>query len=351
MTSTVMTVTGPLPVDRMGMTLPHEHLIANANGQWAYPADPAQLAHYTQPYEARLHGRVQLEPFSYRSAMQQLDLDVAREELDGFRGAGGGTVVDMGIPGYGRDPLALRALSDLTGVPIVMGCGEYVEPAHSPYVKYASAEVVRDVILDEIRDGVGRSGVRPGVIGEIGTGNPPTEQETKVVRGAALAQIESGLALNLHRTIYPDALATLPLVDEVLGWGVDPRKLIVSHCDERPEPEFAFELARRGCWVELDTFGMEQWATSARRGDDYPLRAFDHHRIDMLVALLDAGFAEQILLSHDIAMKPQFTRYGGWGLTHLGVNIRPRLAARGVSDEVFTQLTVANPAIALGSAG
>ena len=347
MSRRVMSVTGPVDVDDLGVVMPHEHLIANAQSQWIYPENRDDLAHYTQPYTTSMHGEVQLEPFSFRSAMQQLDLDVAREELESYLGAGGGTVVDLGIPGFGRDPVALKALSELTGATVIMGCGEYVEHSHSPYVRHSSAEVVRDVLLHEIEFGVGTTGIRPGIIGEIGTGNPPTAEERKAVRGAALAQMESGLALNLHRTIFPDPLATLPLVDEILDMGVDPRKLIVSHCDERPEPEFALELARRGCWVELDTFGMEQWATSARRGDEYPERAFDHHRIDLLIRLLDEGYGDRVLVSHDIAMKPQFTRYGGWGLRHLLRGIRPRLRARGVTDEVFDEITVRNPAAAL----
>lgn len=54
-----------------------------------------------------------------------------------------------------------------------------------------------------------------------------------------------------------------------------------------------------------------------------------------------------MLVSHDIAMKPQFTRYGGWGLRHLLHGIRPRLRARGVTDQVFAEITVRNPAAAL----
>lgn len=347
MTREVMSVTGPVDVADLGVVMPHEHLIANAHTQWMYPADPDTLEYYTQKYTAELHGEVQLEPFSFRSAMQQLDLDVAREELDVYLSAGGATVVDLGIPGFGRDPVALRVLSELSGATVIMGCGEYVEHSHSPYVRHSPAEVIRDVLLDEIESGVGITGVRPGIIGEIGTGNPPTEEERKVVRGSAMAQMESGLALNLHRTIFPDPMATLPVVDEILAMGVDPTKIIVSHCDERPEADFARELARRGCWVELDTFGMEQWAVSARRGDEYPERSFDHHRVDLLLQLLDAGYSDQVLVSHDIAMKPQFTHYGGWGLRHLLRGIRPRIKARGVDDALFEQLTVHNPAKAL----
>ncbi|WP_087622637.1 hypothetical protein [Aeromicrobium sp. PE09-221] len=346
--SRVMSVTGPVDCAELGVTMPHEHLIGNANTQWIYPARD-DLERHTQPYTDALHGQVQVEPFSFRSAMQQLDLQVARTELESFQQAGGQTVVDLGIPGFGRDPQALRALSELTGATIVMGCGEYVEHSHSPYVRHSSAEVVRDVLLDEIENGVGATGVRPGIIGEIGTGNPPTEEEYKVVRGSAMAQVATGLALNLHRTIFPDPMATLPLVDEVLSLGVDPAKLVVSHCDERPEGEFALELARRGCWVELDTFGMEQWATSARRPDgSYPRRAFDHDRIDLLLELLDQGYEDRILVSHDIAMKPQFTHHGGWGLRHLLVNIRPQLFARGVDEDLFLRLVRDNPGRMLG---
>nr|WP_269330542.1 hypothetical protein [Kineosporia babensis] len=334
----------------MGVVLPHEHLIANANAQWIVPAADEDLAEYTQPFSAQLKGKVQTQPFSYRSAMQQLDFDVALEEVSRFQAAGGATVVDLGIPGFGRDHVALAVLSRMTGVNIVMGCGEYVEPAHSPYVRYASPEMIRDVLLDELRVGVGKTGIRAGIIGEIGSGNPITAEERKVLRGAALAQLETGVAINVHRTIFPDEMAGLEAVDLLLECGVDPGKIIVSHCDERPESGFALEVARRGAWVELDTFGMEQWAVSARRPDgSYPRRAFDHHRIDMLLELAAAGFLGQTLISHDIAMKPQFTRHGGWGLTHIGETIVPQLLALGMTDADITTLRVDNPRKALAS--
>ncbi|MEU6537102.1 hypothetical protein [Streptomyces sp. NPDC047000] len=344
---TVMTVLGPVAANELGVTLMHEHLVSNAVAQWSPPEDPARLAEFVAEYEPAMHGRVQLDPFSYRSAMQQLSLDVALTELRRFRAAGGGTVVDLGVPGFGRDHVALQVLSRLSGVHIVMGCGEYVEHSHSPYVRHAPAETVRDVVLGEFHDGVGTTGIRAGVIGEIGTGNPATAEELKVLTGAALAAMETGAALNIHRSIQPDPLAGLAGLDHVLGLGLDPSRVVVSHCDERPEHAFALEVARRGAWVELDTFGMEQWAVSARRGDGFPRRSFDHDRIGMLLALLEAGHEERILLSHDIAMKPQFTAYGGWGLTHLLENVRPRAIAAGVPADTWDRLLTDNPRRAL----
>jgi phosphotriesterase-related protein len=343
----VTTVLGDVPAAVLGVTLPHEHLLADATSQWMPPADPADLADRVQPFTPALRGRVQMDPFAFRDAMRQQDLAAAEAELRAFAAAGGATVVDLGNAGFGRDPAGLAVLARLTGLNVVMGCGEYVAFGHSPYVRHVSAEVIRDVIVAELTEGAGGTGVRAGVIGEIGTGNPPVPDELKVVRAAAMAHRETGAAVNLHRSIFPDPLAGLVAVDAALDVGVDPGKLIVSHCDERPEPEFALEVARRGAFVELDTFGMEQWAVSARRGDSYPQRALDRDRIRLLHLLLDAGYRDQLLLSHDMAMKPQLTAHGGWGLTHLSVNIEPRLRSEGISAADLAVMRVANPARAL----
>jgi phosphotriesterase-related protein len=340
---TVTTVRGEVAASALGTVLPHEHLIANAVGQWRMPENDDELAEYTQPFALPMRGRVQLAPFSYRDAMQQLEFSVALAELRGLAELGPHTVAELSIPGIGRDPRALKALSTMTGVHVVMGCGEYVEHAHSAYIRHVPAEVIRDVLVTEITEGVGDTGVRAGIIGEIGTSNTPTAAELKVLTGAALAQCETGVALNIHRSIFPDPLGTLPAIDHVLALGVDPAKVVISHVDERPEPEFALEAARRGVMVELDTFGMEQWAVSARSGDAYPRRADDQDRYDMLKTLLDAGYLEQVLLSHDICMKPQFTQHGGWGLTHLGRNVEPRLRALGITDAELHVMRVTSP--------
>ncbi|MGW5324370.1 phosphotriesterase family protein [Rhodococcus pyridinivorans] len=343
------TVLGAIPASELGVVLPHEHLIANATAQWKLPStgDLDELLAAVAPFTPQLKADVQMAPFSYREAMFQTDLSVALDELAQLGSVGDTTVCELSIPGIGRDPAALKALSALSGINIVMGCGEYVEFAHSPYIKFSPEGVIRDVFLSELNDGVGRTGIKPGIIGEIGTSNTPTPDELKVLRGAALAQLETGVAINIHRSIFPDPLGTLPAIDEVLRMGVDPAKVIVSHVDERPEPEFALEAAKRGIFVELDTFGMEQWATSAELNGAYPQRSTDHDRYVMIEKLLHAGYLDQVLISHDICMKPQFKQYGGWGLTHLTKNVVPRLRARGVSSQELRQIREQNPMRAL----
>lgn len=339
----VTTVLGDVDSCELGVVLPHEHLITNATAQWTPPAAPEELVASLEPYGTANRGAVQMAPFSFREALFQADAAVALVELRSALSAGVSTVVELSIPGIGREPAALRALAEVSGAHVVMGCGEYVEFAHSPYIAHCSAETIRDVLLSELIDGVGPERIRPGVIGEIGTSNTPTEAEIKVLTGAAMAQRETGVALNIHRSIFPDPMGAMAAIDHVLSLDVDPAKVVVSHVDERPEPEFALGAASRGVFVELDTFGMEQWATSARRGEEYPRRAFDHDRLDLLACLLEAGHLDQVLLSHDLCMKPQFSSYGGWGLAHLSLNIEPRLLARGVSKDEITRMRVDNP--------
>lgn len=339
----VTTVLGDVDETELGLVLPHEHLMANAAPQWTPPADPAELKEALRPVEAAILGRSQLDHTFYRSILQVLDPLAVAAELQEFADVGGRTVVDLSPAGFGRDPVASRAISQLTGLNIVMGTGEYREIAHSSYVAVSNVDQIAEVMVSELTDGVGKTGIRAGIIGEIGSSNPVTDAEKKVLRAAAKAQQATGVALNIHRSVFPDPDACLVALDLVLDEGVDPSRVVMSHCDERPEAETALEVARRGAFVECDTFGMERWAMNWQQ-DGHPVeRSHDRDRIAILKTLLDAGFLDQLLLSQDVCMQSQLVRNGGWGYAHISRNIEPRLKAGGVTDADLMTLRVENP--------
>ncbi|MGH2417738.1 MAG: phosphotriesterase-related protein, partial [Candidatus Limnocylindria bacterium] len=132
----VMTVSGPIPPDKLGFTLPHEH---TGDRLW------------------HLSGRDDYFGLTY-------DEDVIGEELRDFRRRGGGTVVDLTLPGIGRRPDRLRRLASRTGVAIVMGCGWYREPYYPPDARIDERTVdqLADELVAEFEDGVDGTGVRPG---------------------------------------------------------------------------------------------------------------------------------------------------------------------------------------------
>ena len=142
----VMTVSGPIPPERLGFTLPHEH---TAISLW-------QIPNRWDYWELRA------------------DEEVIADELRDFRRRGGSALVDLTLPGVGRDPERLRRLASSTSVFIVMGCGWYREayyPAEA-LIDRRSVDDLADELIAEFAAGVAGTGVRPGIIGEIGTDKP-----------------------------------------------------------------------------------------------------------------------------------------------------------------------------------
>ena len=347
---TVITVLGEIPDTSLGLVLPHEHLIGNATGQWRVPDTRDEVLEALSPVTPSMYARSRHEPFFYRSILQTLDPLTTVQELQPFIDVGGRTVVDLSPPGFGRDAVALKAIARVTGLNVIMGCGEYVDAAHSAYVAVCSMEQIRDVLLSEITDGVGKTGIRPGIIGEIGSGNPITDMERKVLRAGARVQMQTGLALNIHRTVFPEPFAALEALDIVLKEGVDPAKVVMSHCDERPEHEFAMRVGERGAYIELDTFGLEQWAATSIHAGCRCRRSFDQDRLDLLKALLDAGYIQQLLLSQDTCMQTTLVRHGGGGYAHISRNMDIRMREVGMTTEDIKTVRVDNPRRMLSTA-
>jgi phosphotriesterase-related protein len=101
-------------------------------------------------------------------------------------------------------------------------------------------------------------------------------------------------------------------------------------------------LADTGCYLEYDLFGCETTAT-------FPYQAFgidmpsDAQRLDLVRALMDAGYGAQLLFSHDVCVKHRTRRYGGPGYDHIVRNILPWMRRRGFTESEVRQPVVDNP--------
>lgn len=299
-TTDVMTVLGPVPADRLGVVLPHEHLFCNT------------LAEY------RSDGLID-------------DVGLIVAELSRFKAAGGGTVVELTCPNIGRRPDLLRQVSEASGVHIVMGCGYYRDPylAGTDLDRLTVAQI-GERLTGEIGHGV--DGVRPGIIGEVGAdARWVSALEERALRAAAWAQRRTGLTVTLHAARWPVGRDLL----DILAEGEVPMdRVIVGHLDTVNDPQFHLEVARRGCWVEFDGF------TTAV--------AYDTERIAGFVArLVDEGHGSRVLLSHDLFRLSHFHAYGGVGFTYLLDQVPRVLKAHGVGDDVVTAMLTTNPQRAL----
>ena len=126
----VRTVLGPIPVEAMGVTLMHEHILLDASSWWKRPCCGSEIAIAERPLDMSMIGDLRMNPFLNRDNCGLLDVKAAIEELNHFVEYGGKTVVDPTNLGIGRDPSALQRISRRTGLNIVMGAGFYLEPSH-----------------------------------------------------------------------------------------------------------------------------------------------------------------------------------------------------------------------------
>jgi phosphotriesterase-related protein len=300
-----MSVSGPIPPDRVGFTLPHEH---------------------TGIHLWHIEGR-----FDYWELTP--DEDALADELRDFRRRGGSTLVDLTLPGVGRDPERLRRLASRTGVQVVMGCGWYRQPYYPPEagVDRRSVDSLADELIGEFRDGVGGTGVRPGIIGEIGANKPwVSAQEERVHRAAARAGQATGMAITTHGVRSAVGLAQLRIFEEE---GVDPSRVVIGHADSYPVLDHYLAVLDRGANLEFDFLGQRFDTEEAE----------EPRLVELIVELLERGWASQLLLSQDVCHNAQLKVNGGFGLTYLQQHFLPTLRTAAVGEGEIRQMTIDNP--------
>jgi predicted metal-dependent phosphotriesterase family hydrolase len=302
----VMTVSGPIPPDRAGFTLPHEH---TGIALW------------------HVEGRTdywELTP----------DEDVLIEELREFRRRGGATLVDLTLDGVGRDPHRLRRLAAATGVNIVMGCGWYRGSYYPPEARIdrRSVDDLAAELVAEMDSGVAGSGIRPGIIGEIGVDKPwVSPAEERVHRAAARAARQTGMAISTHGVQSPVGLAQLRIFEEE---GVDPARVVIGHADSYLDMDHYLAVLARGANLQFDFLGHPFGIESS----------IEPRLVEIIVELLERGFGEQLLLSQDVCHNKQLKAHGGAGYVYLHQHFLPTLRTAAVGEGEIRQMTIENPA-------
>ena len=334
----VNTVTGPVSSDSLGLTLSHEHLGNDARRSVVAPEDPELRFLHGATVTPGLAWLLREQPYSCLDHCVLDDPEAVLEDLLAFRTAGGGTVVDVTPGGLGRNPAALRALSERSGVRIVMGSGWYLQAYHPPHLAGSEERALAAELVAELTDGVGPTGIVPGVIGEIGVSPDFTPDERTAVRAAAMAQRDTGVPLYLHLPGWQRR--GHEVLDLVLGdCGVPPGAVVLCHLDPSgDDPDYQRALADRGVWLEFDMIGMPYRfpgeGQSPAPGDTARAVAGLHSR----------GHGGQLLLSHDVFLKTMLSRYGGNGLSYVPTLFLRRLTENGVPAQEAAGLLRANPA-------
>jgi phosphotriesterase-related protein len=361
----VQTVVGRVSPDDIGHTLPHEHILVDlANGannarevigntessisvltpetgalsRFGFTDIPA---HYSGKWDEEITSKSYFDSVKnfvyYGNAYRLLDVEDAVDEVRHFQDAGGSCIVDCTAIGMGRAPEGLQIVARRTGLHLVMSTGFYLSPYHPPIVDRASEDELKDLLIEELTEGVYPGGPVPGMIKTALT-SLDNKNEVKVVRAGMRAATESGRPITIHPgESHTAAFEVAQLVQEV---DADPGRVIIAHTDHRVHSNEDFiELAKSGCYMALDGFGRE--SSIRQRGPiDLPN---DAQRLTTIQAIIDAGHGEQVLVSQDAALKWMLRKWGGLGYGHIATNIVPLMRYKQYDEKTIELITRTNP--------
>jgi phosphotriesterase-related protein len=339
----VQTVTGPVPAGDLGLTLPHEHLFNDLSGVLDPPSYEFSRVLVNATVAPSLAWALRQDPYCCADNIADKSVDAVAAELATYAALGGRTIVDTtSSAAIGRNPHRLVEVSRRTGLHVVAGCGAYLEKFEGDRISAREVDAQAEDMSRELSDGIGESGVRPGVIGEIGVSPQFTAAETASLRAAALAQLRHphvGIQVHLPGWQRRAHEVLDIVVDEV---GVRPEKVVLCHMDpSADDPDYQRSVADRGAWLEFDMIGMDV---------TYPAEGVSpdpHTTAGAVQRLVESGFAGQVLLSHDVFLKQMWAQHGGNGFAYVPTVFTEMLAGRGISRDVLRQLTHDNPAAML----
>jgi phosphotriesterase-related protein len=313
----INTVLGSCDATDLGPTLVHEHLLTGMPGAYLDAAD-----------------------FDRKREFGNVAGAVEKVQQQGIT-----TLIDPCPMELGRDPEFAAAISDRTGMRVIMSTGLYNDAMGIPtHFRMKDSDEIAELYVREITEGIGSTGIKAGLIKAANSGMPGfpgekgiTHVEEKAFRAAARAQKATGVPILVHNS------ETAPFGREVLdilgSEGVEPKRVMIGHSCGVGDMRYYFDILQRGAWLGFDRFGIEMVAP-------------DRMRLASLIGLLGVGH-DRIMLAHDTVacwlgrlgkgMQNMLKNSPKWKLTHISEDILPALRKAGVSDDTIDTLLVKNP--------
>jgi phosphotriesterase-related protein len=344
----IVTVEGAVDPDEVGPILPHEHVFGDFSDKIDLPVAAVDRKRAREPFSLETLSWIRDNIVSHEQSLRLDSLETAIEEVGYYHRAGGDLLVDVTPKNVGGDPRRVRAVARETDVRIVHGTAFYVHYSHPDRVEAMTPADIADEFASDVLQGIGDTDVRAGVIGEVGASGEIRPEEEKVIRGGARAARRTGAALSIHPPFHRDeeaptskrALWCLDIAEEE---GLSPDRIVLCHRDQskwlESDLRYQKEIADRGAYVEFDLFGHPE-AYHEIVDDAQPS---DLDRVRYVEKMVEAGYADRLLLSHDVFVKTVLRMYGGNGYAHLLENIVPLLRTRGVDDATIRTLLTENP--------
>jgi phosphotriesterase-related protein len=297
------TLTGPVTENELGLILPHEHIFVDLRG----PSTPG-----------------------YAQADAEDVIRLMKPYLDAAWTSGVTVFIECTPPGVGRNLDILRRVAEITPLRILTPTGIYREAFTPMAMRNLSVEDLADIWIRELIEGVDDTPIQAGFIKLAMSDNGPTELEIRNLEAAAKTSLATGAVIASHTSNGAIMQCELRVLEKA---GLKLDRFVWVHTDAEPNPIFHLEAARRGAYVEIDAIGSRPDLT---------------HQLNFTIALIEAGYTNRILLSHDAGWyepgQPCGRPSGGVrGFTTLVEDFLPQLRRSGISEDLIHQITVTNP--------
>ncbi|WP_051218541.1 phosphotriesterase family protein [Nocardioides insulae] len=315
--ATVPTYRGTVGAGVLGRTLMHEHVFVRS---------PELDVDYPHPEWDQVSA-----------------VETAVRGLEDLYDLGIRTVVDLTVPGLGRDVALVARVAARVRVNLVAATGWYTDDVLPPFFRthgpgrlVGGTDPLTDFFLRDVQHGIGTSGVRAGVVKVVTDAPGMTPDVTRILTAAATVHAETGVLISTHSN---PALGTgLDQARFLLDRAVRADHLIIGHSGDSTDLDQLRRLLGMGVTLGFDRFGM------AHTGED-------QQRVDTLLTLLGEGYAGQLVVSHDAAYFSRVTppswrrsHTPHWTHDHLSRRILPLLLERGARQEDLDTMMIDNPA-------
>lgn len=301
-TTYINTVTGPIPIDSMGITLIHEHMLVDFIG-----VDSVSPERYSQE-------EVIAKVLPYLLEVKKYGVK---------------TIYDC-TPSYlAKDPILLKKLSEQSGIQIITNTGFYGAVGGKYLPDFAFTETAEELSnrwIHEFENGIEGTGIKPGFIKiSVNEENPLREVDAKLVKTAGLTHRETGLQIASHTGTWATAKQEVKILEEM---GIDPSAFVWVHAQAEEDYQNYSEAAKLGVWISLDGIG---WSVN-----EYVAR---------LLFAKENGFLGQVLISHDAGWYDPAKPDGGdfQPFTNIFEKLKPALIAKGFEESDWQMLLEENP--------
>ncbi|TNV20496.1 phosphotriesterase-related protein [Buttiauxella sp. B2] len=282
---------------------------------------------YTYAHE---HLHIDLSSFKNNIDCRLDQYDLICEEMKTLYSLGVRNIIEMTNRYMGRNPQFMLDIMRDSGMNVVACTGYYQHDFFPAHVATASVEKLAQEMVDEIEQGIDGTGLKAGIIAEIGSSvDVITPDEAKVFTAAAIAHRETGRPISTHTSFSTMGLEQLALLK---SYGVDLSRVVVGHCDLKDNLENILRMIEQGAYVQFDTIGKNNY---------YP----DEKRIAMLREIASRGLLDHVMLSMDITRRSHLKANGGLGFDYLMTTFVPMLQEAGFTQADVDLMLRENPSV------